>query len=303
MSFIEKLLQGIDARFDEEQERSRREIAAGIARIKDEDAITKERERELQEGSYFDPKERQRLKRVLERFSVKERLEAIRDGVWKAGEVQPYYVHHISGGEPVIYKPPVLSGYELEYRYPAVVHTKHPIAAMSGVWGRHEGNAVSGVSYGFSGGAVIHGFTEGENIDHILIAADFNQNGVKDSVWLSAASRLAVDSFENIGGLLPDSESNKLPKSVDLMRFNAEEAYGYLHPEAERFIAGFWRIKTPVILEELLVDWCYELTNRGRLPLQSQKTNEEVRREVVRKNDKLLSSLKGSGFFLLSTLE
>lgn len=299
MNFLERLMQGIDARFDGEQERQGREIAIEIARKEAEVLLVKERDKRLQKGAYFDPKERQKLEGTLTRFSVKERLEAIREGVWNVGEVKPDYLQHYSGGEPVIYKPPILGGYKLEYRYPAVVHTKYPIAAKSGVWERHEGNAVSGVSYHMVGGAVIHGFTEGENIDHILIAADFNQDGAKDSVWLSAVSRLAVDSFDDIGGLLPGSESNKLPKSIDLMKFNAEEAYRYLHPEAERFIAGFWRIKTPVILEELLVDWCYTLTNRGRLPLQSQKTNEEVRREVVRKSDKLLSSLKGSGFDLL----
>lgn len=284
MNFLERLMQGIDARFDGEQERQRREIVAEIAKREAEMALVKEREKRSQEGSFVDPKQRQKLEAVLQRFSVKERLEAIRDGVWKVGEVEPDYAKHTA-----IYKPPVLNGYNLEYRYPALGHTEHPIAYGEG-WTYTSESAINGRGSFRVPGAAIFGFAEGENIDFIQIVADWNH----DAVELVAASRLEVGTVQERGGLagLSSSEEFELPICRDLIRFHPAETYHYHHPEV--FVMGF-SIDTPVILEELLVDWCYELTKGGRLPLQSQKTKEEVGREVGRENEALLSSLENRG--------
>lgn len=263
MSFIERLLEGVQVKREEAQQRQALEIAAEEARRNDEEILTKGMEREQQ---VMQARERQRLEGVLGKFSVKERLEAIRDGVWKVGEIEPIierpYTRYNAAGKPQLIlpaEPPILQGYCLRYSYPVII----PIWKWDKAVVMETYSAVNGRGSYSIPQIVVTGYCEAENFDAVYITADQS----RDEVNLSAISRCEPEyPWKKHSGI------RNLKDGVGSMHFLPNDYYPQTSP-----VDGF-HISTPDVLGKVIIDYCYEMIRNNRLPLQSEG---EMQRSLV----------------------
>ena len=251
MNILERLLQGIQAKQELERkaqefeaEKAEREAKAVIARkvnsVREESAKESERNREIIE--------------TLERLSVRERLEAIRDGVWKVGNIYPIdEAYRQEGDHP--------TGYQLVSHYPAAIpileKVRYTIMTQPSYASGHGGGPFSYTGLGRTGFSI-----EGYRYDAVTIMVQAGKHtpySGETFVRLEAVSGLnSKDSYQKAEHLLYEGWSWE---------------YMNLTPGGDTTHAlKNTDISTPHFLEMLLTNYSHDIFKENRLPLQNEAT-------------------------------
>lgn len=254
MSFLERLLHGIQTR--EEIERKAQASAADKAE-REARTIIAARESTLSEESTRQSVIAQEIKDTLERYSVKERLEAIRDGVWKVGEIRPNGSNN--------------DGYYLIHTYPAAI----PIM-VRGTWTVPTYESPASGSGGpkewtYSGWTHNGFFKEGRRFDAVVIRAKATTHKSPGSSKFTATSSKLV--FDAGGGWYGPEPKDNFDWHYVPMEYrssfveNHKHFYGY----------GEIGVSSPSYLEMVITDYCHDIITNKRLSTSFYKFTEHSR--------------------------
>lgn len=291
MNILERLLQGIRTREQAEQQLKLLKLQASI------EEETKRRTFELSAAAEAVQRRARRLDEhtarahktadLLERFNVRESLQAIRDGVWKVGEIEPVYYEPIpfyynAQGERKIVEPdgpPFIEGYLLKYSYPA------PIPIYE--WGEVEKSGYSVINFGGSHTykqqyTYVAGYSEGRKFDAVrIIILDYS-----DGASLRAINRCAEGTNEEetfLHGRIKDVFGDYTYRHFimpDTGNYTIYPDRSHTHPlliKDPSDLAG---------LERILIDYCHAFTRANILPLQSE-IQEQRRLVNLRRNGQI----------------
>lgn len=259
MHFLERLLRSIDAKVREEKQLL---IQASANEAVKHEITESFKEAMLREKRAKFLKNKELAKKELERYSVKERLEAIRNGVWKVGEIEEGIDNALVAGTFI---PPGVEycspGYYLIYSYPALI-------PIQGYFTKHRWyDSPPGAGFGYSDVHVpiVNGFREGRRFDGLFI--QFYNRDYDNSVFAEAVSRCPND----INGYIIDRYSSL--EGACLVQYEGEHKVYQPHP---MFTAIYFQerereICSPEELEDFLIDYSHRLIQDRRLPLQSEE--------------------------------
>ncbi len=253
-------MHGIQAR--EEIERKAQISTAEKAELEAK-AVIETKESDVRDENARQSVIKQEIKDALERYSVKERLEAIRDGVWKVGEVKP--------------NDRTNDGLYLIHTYPAAV----PIM-VRGTWTvpTHESPASGSggpKEWTYSGWTHNGFFKEGRRFDAVVIRARATAHkSPGSSKFTATSSNLVFDAGGGWYGLEPKDNFDWHYVPMEY-RGSFTENYRHFHGYGE---IG---INSPSYLEMVITDYChdiitnkristayYKITEHSRLPLQAE---------------------------------
>ncbi|GEM_PF-3802624 len=264
MGFIERLLQGIQGKAEAEQKLKAQALADDEAKRKSSESFAEiwlsEKKAEFLAKTQF-------ANRELERCRVIENLEAVRDGVWKVGEIKTIHkVMRTSLGDgkggtlagPI--EEPIAHGIELIHTYPAAIpimegitrtiETRESPASSGG--GEMRTSTIGGI--GFTGE-----YRTGRGFDAVIINAHASVYG-SSGLILEAGS-----------GLLDEQGYTKMARLEDNRYFDWHySGLGYENNYPYNFGKGRMHITSPSDLEAVITNYCHEIIKNNRLPTQNE---------------------------------
>lgn len=288
MNFLERLLQGIQAKAQAEQIAKERALAEEEAKRKTaefsaEAEAVQRRARRLAEHTA----RARKTAELLERFSVRESLQATRDGVWKVGEIEPVYYEPIpyrynAKGEKEMVEPDgpsFIKGYCLKYSYPAPI----PIYELGVAEERGYDVLGHGGSYTYKRPFYyVAGYSEGRKFDAVRITIPDYSDGAS----LRAINRCAEGTEEEeifLHGRIK-GKSGDCQYGHFIMPYTGNYS---IYPD--RSHTDPLLIKDPsglAGLERILIDYCHAFTRANILPLQSE-IQEQRRLVNLRRNGQI----------------